>query len=257
MYQQEASLTRESDFVSTENKGRLWKILQNNGAFNGINNTFFSKVREEFETTIMEIENTHREKKMLEKGKIFIDSMVEKLKLYKHRKQDVENIPNTTDISRLRSQSDNRSISQHSLNSQPSQHSTLSVPPYTSEDLKQTRLDAFDKELQQKQSEFDVYNAKPKPKHVDFKDKDDANNENVSALLEKAMREREELNAMSNQVLNAVPNAVPNEVPNEVPNAVPNQVPNIQENLSNEDMFKKIMNKLEEIHSILKEEREK
>lgn len=237
MYQQEASHTRESDFVSTENKGRLWKILQNNGAFNGINNTFFSKVREEFETTIMEIENTHREKKMLEKGKIFIDSMVEKLKFYKHRKQDVENIPNTTDISRLRSQSDNRSISQHSLNSQPSQHSTLSVPPYTSEDLKQTRLDAFDKELQQKQSEFDVYNAKPKPKHVDFKDKDDANNENVSALLEKAMREREELNAM--------------------PNQVPNAVPNIQENLSNDDMFKKIMNKLEEIHSMLKEEREK
>ena len=32
----------QSDFVSTPSKGRLWKILQDNGAFNGINNNFFT-----------------------------------------------------------------------------------------------------------------------------------------------------------------------------------------------------------------------
>ena len=237
MYQQEGTLKSESEFVSTENKGRLWKILQNNGAFNGIDNTFFSRVRQDFEVTITEIENRNREKTMLEKGKIFIDSMVEKLKHYKHRKQDSDNIPNTTDISQLQIQ--NNGILQHS------QSSSLSVPPYTSDDLKQSRLDAFDRELQQKQSEFDVYNAKPKPKHVDFKDKDDANNENVSSLLEKAMREREELHAL------------PNAVPNAVPSTSSLSSPTSQNTESSEDMFKKIMNKLEEIHCMLKEEREK
>lgn len=245
MYQQEGTLKSESEFVSTENKGRLWKILQNNGAFNGIDNTFFSRVRKEFEVTITEIESKHKVKTMLEKGKIFIDSMVEKLKYYKHRKQDSDTIPNTTDISQL--QTHTNGILQHS------QSSGLSVPPYTSADLKQSRLDAFDRELQQKQSEFDVYNAKPKPKHVDFKDKDDANNENVSSLLEKAMREREELHALPK----AVPNAVPKAVPNAVPSTSSLSSPTSQNTESNEDMFKKIMNKLEEIHSMLKEEREK
>ena len=233
MYQQEDSLIRESEFVSTENKSRLWKILQNNGAFNDINNTFFSKVRQEFEVTITEIENTHRLKTMLEKGKIFIDSMVEKLKHYKHRKQDLDNIPNTTDISQL--QTHNNGMLQHS------QSSSLSVPPYTSADLKQSRLDAFDRKLQQKQSEFDVYNAKPKPTHVDFKDRDDVNSENVSMLLENAMREREELHA----------------VPNALSSTSSLSSPTSQNTESNEDMFKKIMNKLEDIHIVLKELREK
>ena len=235
MYQQEITLRSDSEFTRMDNKGRLWKILQNNGAFNGIDNSFFSKVREEFEITIVEIEKQHSLKNTLEKSKIFIDSMVVKLKTYKHRNHSVGEISNATDISQLQTTD---------IVSNVSKNTQMSVPPYTSDDLKQSRLDAFDKELQQKQSEFDVYNAKPKPQNVDFKDNNDSASEDVSKLLEKAMREREELNT--------VPNAVPNAVPISTSLSSP-----IKKDNTNEEMFLKIMSKLEEIHRMLNEEREK
>ena len=65
----------QSEFVSIPSKGRLWKILQDNGAFNGINNNFFTKVLEEFEIGIVRIEEEHRNKSTLEKSKLFIDKI--------------------------------------------------------------------------------------------------------------------------------------------------------------------------------------
>ena len=169
MYQQQQQYTHEeSDFVKGENKARLWKILQNNGAFNGINNSFFSSVRGDFETTIQETEKNNKGKTTMQKCKLFIDAMVEKMKRYKYLPSpDIQ----TTSISGIPNPSNE--------------------PPYTSESIKKSRMDAFDNALSKKQEEFNLLNAKQGPPTVDFSDKEPETEGDVNKLLEKAMRERE------------------------------------------------------------------
>jgi hypothetical protein len=168
MYQQQQYTLEESDFVRSENKARLWKLLQNNGAFNGINNSFFSSVRGEFETTIQETEEKNKGKTTMQKCKLFIDAMVEKMKRYKYLPSpDIH----TTSISGIPNASNE--------------------PPYTSESIKKSRMDAFDNALSKKQEEFNLLNAKQAPPTVDFSDKETDTEGDVNKLLEKAMRERE------------------------------------------------------------------
>ena len=148
----------QSEFVSIPSKGRLWKILQDNGAFNGINNNFFTKVREEFEIGIVRIEEEYRNKSTLEKSKLFIDKMIQKMNEYKYAQSPV-----------------------------------TVEPPYTAQDIKKSKLEEFDSELNRKQTEFNQFNARPTPPQVDFADKDEDTSGDVNRLLEKAMRERENL----------------------------------------------------------------
>ena len=65
--------------------------------------------------------------------------------------------------------------------------------PYTAADIKKSRQEAFDSALSQKQNEFQQFTAKPKPPDVSFADEDADNNGNVNDLLEKAIRDRENL----------------------------------------------------------------
>lgn len=151
----QASSTKvTSEFLKTENKGKLWSMLQQNGAFNGISNNFFSKVREDFEIAAVRIEEEHYTKKKMEKNKIFLDYMVGRMTEYKKQSY---------------------------------------TQPYTAADIRKTRQEAFDSALSQKQNEFQQFTAKPKPPDVSFADDDADNNGNVNDLLEKAIRDRENL----------------------------------------------------------------
>ena len=151
----QASSTKvTSEFLKTENKGKLWSMLQQNGAFNGISNNFFSKVREDFEIAAVRIEEEHYTKKKMEKNKIFLDYMVGRMTEYKKQSY---------------------------------------TQPYTAADIKKTRQEAFDNALSQKQNEFQQFTAKPKPPDVSFADDEADNNGNVNDLLEKAIRDRENL----------------------------------------------------------------
>lgn len=169
MYQQDSHTQKnESEFVKTHNKGRLWNILQNNGAFNSIDNSFFKRVRADFESTIQIIDRECAGKSMMEKSKQFIDSMLKIVKEYKH----------------IHSPTPAQTIAQ----------STENEIPYTSEEIKQTRMNSFEKDLNKKQSEFAEFNSKPVAQNVDFSDKDDDISDDVNKLLEKAMRDRENIN---------------------------------------------------------------
>lgn len=151
----QASSTKvTSEFLKTENKGKLWSMLQQNGAFNGISNNFFSKVREDFEIAAVRIEEEHYTKKKMEKNKIFLDYMIGRMAEYKKQSY---------------------------------------TQPYTAADIRKTRQEAFDSALSQKQNEFQQFTAKPKPPDVSFADDDADNNGNVNDLLEKAIRDRENL----------------------------------------------------------------
>ena len=151
---QASSLKVTSEFLKTENKAKLWSMLQQNGAFNGISNNFFSKVREDFEIAAVRIEEENFSKKKMEKNKIFLDYMVGRMAEYKKQSY---------------------------------------TQPYTADDIRKTRQEAFDNALNQKKSEFNQYTAKPKPPDVSFTDEEGNGNENVNDLLEKAIRDRNDL----------------------------------------------------------------
>ena len=152
----EKSTKSVNTFSNTDNKGKLWSMLQNNGAFNGISNDFFSKVRQEFESMVVRIDEQHGEKEKMEKNKLFIDAMIGKMTDYRR-----ESYQNTV--------------------------------PYTASEIKKSRIEAFDNDLSQKQDEFNQFTARPKPNAVDFKDNEDENTTNVNDLLERAIRDRENL----------------------------------------------------------------
>lgn len=225
----------QSDFVSTLSKGRLWKILQDNGAFNGINNNFFTKVREDFEIGVVRIEEEHRDKPVMIKSKLFIDMMIQKMNEYKHVQ-----LPDRVH------------------------------QPYTAQDIKKSKLDAFDNELSRKQNEFNQFNARPTPPHMDFADKDEDASGNVNRLLEQAMRDRENLEVPG--PINAPPSNTtpitmiveekkePKIVKESITVKEPEPVSNINlESLEskvnkNEETLNKIMEKLASIEELLKKE---
>ncbi len=230
MQQQSISVSQsQSDFVSTPSKGRLWKILQDNGAFNGINNNFFTKVREDFEIGVVRIEEEHRDKPIMLKSKLFIDMMIQKMKEYKHVQ-----LPDRVQ------------------------------QPYTAQDIKKSKLEAFDNELSRKQSEFNQFNARPTPPHVDFADKEEDAGGDVNRLLEKAMRDRENLEVPG--PINATPdNTTPitmsvEERPKSIKAEVSPETQSINLDFlankvnKNEETLNKIMEKLTSIEELLKKE---
>lgn len=151
---QKKSTSSRSDFLKTENKGKLWSMLQSNGAFNGISNNFFSKVREDFEAAAVRIEEDHTDKPKMQKNKLFLDFMVRRMDEYKRQSY---------------------------------------TQPYTADQIKKSRQEAFQNALSQKQNEFQVFNSKPQPPDINLADKEDDSNGNVNDLLEKAIRDRDSL----------------------------------------------------------------
>ena len=75
----------QNDFTKTENKAKLWQLLQRNGAFNGIDSNYFSKVREEFEINIVKTQNEHSNKSVMDRNKFFLDAMVNIMKSYRNQ----------------------------------------------------------------------------------------------------------------------------------------------------------------------------
>jgi hypothetical protein len=237
MYQQTTE-TGESEFTHVTNKARLWKILQTNGAFNGINNNFFTKVREDFEVTIERTEEENKNKETMQKCKIFIDNMVDKMKQYKYQPSELTTPQSNNGTTPI--------FPEREL-------------PHTADDIRKSRLDAFDNDLNKKQSEFNQFNSKPTPPHVDFADKDNDSSGDVNTLLEKAMREREQLNLPTPPTIQQenIKDNQPSKKASPNINSSSDTSVNSAMTLSNDKVLVKILEKLEKIEAMLTEEREK
>ena len=201
MNQKEEIVNYVSDFTQTDNKGKLWSVLQNNGAFNGIGNNFFQKVREDFERCIIITEEQHKKKSKMDKNRIFIDSMIQKMIEYKQINYS---------------------------------------QPYTANDIRNKKMQAFENELSQKQNEFNEFAKKPNPVDIDFSDKDDVSSGNVDDLLEKAIREREILNQVNPQT------------PTPTSTTTLDSLKNDNNNVVTIDMINKIMDKLDSIEKLIR-----
>ena len=67
-----------NQYVSDENKGMMWQILSENGAFNDIPNSNYNRVKNLYETTILEISQLSN-LNITERNKLTISTMIKKL----------------------------------------------------------------------------------------------------------------------------------------------------------------------------------
>ena len=75
----------QNDFTQTENKAKLWQLLQRNGAFNGIDSNYFNKVREDFEINVIKIQSQYGNIPLMDRNKLFLDVMIDLMKKFKNQ----------------------------------------------------------------------------------------------------------------------------------------------------------------------------
>ena len=136
-----------------QNKGILWKLLQESGYFNNIPNEHFNQIQNHFEKTINVISNTYQNISLIEKNKKVIGDMVLYLKKYDK-------------------------INVNILSPHPQQ--ILSKEKNINENLEKKKVEFLD------------LITPPQPKEIDFKDiQDEAIDGEINNLLELAIKERE------------------------------------------------------------------
>jgi hypothetical protein len=124
-------------FISNQNKGLVWKLLLDDGAFNSIPENKFAQVKDAFE----------RKFETVAKHITAADTIVN---LDKHIISEMIN-----------------DLSNYTTKHEKKEEMTLD---YSAADLAQKRQKIFENELITKKKDFDTYNAVPAPNKIDFSD---------------------------------------------------------------------------------------
>jgi hypothetical protein len=77
-----------SDFSSNENKGMMWQLLYEQGAFNNISNTYINNIKGDFDK-IVNVISTKSELDLTSKNKLFLTEIVKYLEQYKENSRHV------------------------------------------------------------------------------------------------------------------------------------------------------------------------
>ena len=135
----------DKNYLSSEmNKGYLWKMLHENGVFLNIDNKFVQNIKNKFEIIISDVEHSIRngmvEQNLLVCNKHIIEQMLNLLKTYKNSNNIIQN----------------------------------NTPNYASNNTQYSRLnnnnDTFEKQLKEKEDNFQQLISKPVPPKVNFED---------------------------------------------------------------------------------------
>jgi hypothetical protein len=77
-----------SDFSSNENKGMMWQLLYEQGAFNNISNNYINNIKGDFDK-IVNVITTKRELDLTSKNKLLLKEIVKYLEQYKENSRHV------------------------------------------------------------------------------------------------------------------------------------------------------------------------
>ncbi len=77
-----------SDFSSNENKGMMWQLLYEQGAFNNISNTYINNIKGDFDK-IVNVISTKSELDLTSKNKLLLTEIVKYLEQYKENSRHV------------------------------------------------------------------------------------------------------------------------------------------------------------------------
>ncbi len=163
----------DKNYLSSEtNKGYLWKMLHENGVFLNIDNKFVQNIKNKFEIIVSDVEHSIRngvvEQNLLECNKQIIEQMLNLLKTYKNSNNIIQN---------------------NAPNNAPN-----NTPNYTPNNTQYSRLnnnnDTFEKQLKEKEDNFQQLISKPVPPKVNFEDENVDKPINIENNLNELKKQR-------------------------------------------------------------------
>ena len=93
------------EFISNNNKGLIWGLLQESNIFDGIENENFSRIQTIFEDTISSVHRSNTNLSLLEKNKLTMNTLIKKINDEKSKpKKSIQMVYRAEDIQNKREQ---------------------------------------------------------------------------------------------------------------------------------------------------------
>jgi hypothetical protein len=142
------------EFISNNNKGMIWGLLQENNIFDGLETDKFDRIRTMFDDTIASININNKLMTLLEKNKLAMDILINKIK-------DEKTKPN---------------------------NSIQMV--YKAEDIQNRRNQDFNMKLKKQQNDMNLMMNPAKPKEVRFSDENSIDDKPIGDEMDRLIAER-------------------------------------------------------------------
>jgi len=142
------------EFISANNKGMIWGLLQESNIFNGIENEKFANIQSLFEETIRSININNQRMSLLEKNKLTMETLMQK------------------------------------INDEKSKPKKTIQVVYRAEDLQSKRTEDFNMKLKQQQESMNSMMNVSKPKEVTFSDETDGDDKPIGDEMDRLIAER-------------------------------------------------------------------
>lgn len=165
---------------SKENKGYLWKMLHENGGFTNIDNKYVQEIKNKFEIIVSDTEHSIKngviEHSLLLFNKHIITQMLNLLKTYK----------NANSINRMNQQPNQQPNQQNNIhnNNNNTQYSRLNNNNDNNDN------NTFEKQLKEKEADFQKLISKPVPPKVNFEDANTDKPINIENNLDELKKQR-------------------------------------------------------------------
>ena len=93
------------EFISNNNKGLIWSLLQESNIFDGIENENFARIQTIFEDTISNVHRSNTNLSLLEKNKLTMNTLIKKINDEKSKpKKSIQMVYRAEDIQNKREQ---------------------------------------------------------------------------------------------------------------------------------------------------------
>ena len=142
------------NFTSADNKGMIWGLLQESNIFAGIENEKFANIQSIFEDTIQTINITKQNLPLLEKNKLTMETLMQK------------------------------------INDEKSKPKKTIQVVYRAEDLQNKRTEDFNIKLKAQQESMNSMMNVSKPKEVTFSDETDGDDKPIGDEMDRLIAER-------------------------------------------------------------------
>ena len=128
------------NYLSNDNKGLVWGILQESNMFDGFSDDKFGKIKQIFDNTMIEINSNYSNNSLIEKNKITVETLMSRI---------------TTE--------------KHTISNSSSSPSKIKVV-YKSEDIHNKRENELNLKLKEQESNFNKLINPSKPSDINFSD---------------------------------------------------------------------------------------
>lgn len=147
-------------FLDNSNKALLWEVLKESTIFNGLNSSHFEIIKNLFENILINIDTNFQKHPLLEKNKIAIEILTEKVNIEKNK-----------------------------LINERKKSNKLKII-YKADDLKKERNDKLNSDYENQRRNFDSLINPIRPSEIDFLDKQPLDDEPLGDNMQKLLDEK-------------------------------------------------------------------